>query len=1034
MWENKLSGTISPNVGRLANMRELYLFNNRLTGTIPPSFGNMTSVTIFSLFVNSLTGTIPSSLGMLTDVVYFGLSTNCLTGTVPSSLGRLVVASFFLFSNSLTGTIPSQLGLATASQGLYCEVNLLTGSIPSQLSGMVSMVQLNLSSNMLSGNIAQLFPLGSMDSLNLLDLSQNQLSGTLPSSLFARSQLQFVILFENCFSGSLHPAICNATSLVVLQLDMLSSASHCLQRVPPAMLSFVHGTFASHLLHGSIPSCVWSMPTLGALHVMGNGLTGTLGEIPSDSVMTTLDVANNRLGGSIPLSIQTHGTFQQLALSVNKLTGTLTSSFFQLNNLTSTLELGINRLSGDIPNSFYQTAPVSLDVLQGNLFDCPTFREGRTPSQDVNANHYVCGSDDLDLSLYQWAIGFFVLTVGYGIHSHLQSRHGGEKGREVMRSVEMMASTMRSRSQVNIDVDGTGSTDTAAHGEGRKTFLTIVLGAVEDAVPVAVTSETLQLNGVMYDLRSCVLGICLCFGLTLLVIFPVMKSVPITSASFSTRTIQYTWVTTAAFMHGAGATALVLLCVFLSQLFMALKLCDPKAPIDHASATPTSSRLHFVPRWKEYLLLTKRAAVVLVNVVVIIAVNAGYVAAILDESINVNDLVLVQIAMGLYKVLWRSVAIPWSIGHMRPLSPQALAHHQTYLNLLLFIVGPSVATLLSDSNCLENIFTAEAPLSDFFVQYFVEVNQVALYTFVNGTWEYDGLSDYPYLSSYTFGNSLTPTWLYSHQCGSSILRNYVPVLFFFYSFSGTLSPCVSLIAAFIPSTAIKNDRLKALHEHVLLSSCNALNVILGLEVDVAVLLTFGLAAPLLTIAIALKALSTTVARGAALIRYRTDLKRSASDVLLTMTVEERLRALYGLDGCVWISIVVADVFWAGMVFDMVSDVYGDYIGRIVAMITATCLPPVTYLLVHGSCGYRGYGGFRGLLTGAPRAPLSPVTPPDPRRMSFISETSNWMWRGPSVANFNAEMKVANEENAEVNIDAKRGDQGNNDFGIVEGNL
>ncbi len=120
------------------------------------------------------------------------------------------------------------------------------------------------------------------------------------------------------------------------------------------------------------------------LHLSGNGFSGTLGEIFSTNdshplaklnesqpftTLVDLNLANNRLEGTIPESLQRHGQFLQLDLSCNRLSGTLLGSFAVLNSSHQKVDLSVNRLSGNIPLALMQ-APAGVNILEGNLFEC----------------------------------------------------------------------------------------------------------------------------------------------------------------------------------------------------------------------------------------------------------------------------------------------------------------------------------------------------------------------------------------------------------------------------------------------------------------------------------------------------------------------------------------------------------------------------------------------------------------------------------------------------------------------------------------
>jgi hypothetical protein len=94
--------------------------------------------------------------------------------------------------------------------------------------------------------------------------------------------LQTLVLSSNCISGTLPNRICASPNLTNLILDGIqTNCKHA----------------SSHSSHGSIPSCIFSTPQLQTLHLVGNGLTGTIPDIPSNSTIQNINLARNRLSG-----------------------------------------------------------------------------------------------------------------------------------------------------------------------------------------------------------------------------------------------------------------------------------------------------------------------------------------------------------------------------------------------------------------------------------------------------------------------------------------------------------------------------------------------------------------------------------------------------------------------------------------------------------------------------------------------------------------------------------------------------------------
>ena len=110
-----LFGRIPPELGNLAELRELDLEVNELVGPIPPELGKLTNLEILNLKYNYLSGGIPAELGNLTNLRELHLGNNQLTGSIPADLGnlpnleRLDLVSTGRESNRFTGCVPMAL-------------------------------------------------------------------------------------------------------------------------------------------------------------------------------------------------------------------------------------------------------------------------------------------------------------------------------------------------------------------------------------------------------------------------------------------------------------------------------------------------------------------------------------------------------------------------------------------------------------------------------------------------------------------------------------------------------------------------------------------------------------------------------------------------------------------------------------------------------------------------------------------------------------------------------------------------------------
>ncbi|KAK8706214.1 hypothetical protein V6N13_049789 [Hibiscus sabdariffa] len=92
--DNRLNGTILPEIGLLKQLHVLDLSRNNITGVIPASISNMKNLEILDLSYNDLHGTIPQSFAELTFLSKFSVAYNHLQGVIPTG------GQFYSFSSS----------------------------------------------------------------------------------------------------------------------------------------------------------------------------------------------------------------------------------------------------------------------------------------------------------------------------------------------------------------------------------------------------------------------------------------------------------------------------------------------------------------------------------------------------------------------------------------------------------------------------------------------------------------------------------------------------------------------------------------------------------------------------------------------------------------------------------------------------------------------------------------------------------------------------------------------------------------------
>jgi hypothetical protein len=762
--------------------------------------------------------------------------------------------------------------------------------------------------------------------------------------------------------------------------DVSNSGSNTLcidnLRVQSYRPPLVHGTFSQLGLTGSIPSCLLSSSSMIDLRLSGNHFHGTISSfVTSSTNLLNLTLDHNGLTGSIPDWIQMH-SFQELDLSNNRLDGTLSSDFI-VSAYQTRLGLSVNRLSGDLPPSITQVSSnmSSLNVLAGNAFAC---NNDDLPSQDPSADSYSCGSYELYVSSSTWlgfAGTFLLVVVVIRIILH-QSPVTVKRSGFYQRMVSWSSAISKLLDELTVKKNEVSPTSSVIRRyrliKETVTFLLLI----------------------RYFTQIVVFGgsILFCIALPIYIgLHPISSIV----------TYDYGYVTSIAYLHDVqpvifvGIFLLLLLMItiyavgsfieFINNFRSTYRPGGDKASTSILSPNNQQTKMYV---WRNYLIFL---VMNLLNLVVVVSVNIAYVNTLVNSTrYSRSELLVIQVSVGLFKVVWNGIYVSRSCNWLTTFSSYGVSMRSLYvMSIFNYIIAPVISTVVYSESCFYFVFNSADEVSSSIV-----FNVEGLGSCVEGDVTFSCSRSFP-VGIYSTSSS---SFDYSYACGESLIVAYIPVLISSYLFSGLFQPILQLILAFDNIISrfvylITESNKKKIPSHFNPSvRVKGRDVAVRLMVHSTVLLSFGLAAPLLTIPIVFAIISDSFvcqtlvgkilfendvedevdeqvkheAAGSGdhkimnpiitrdgvtptnesightdveAIKSR-DCSFSIKAELLAMEYLDMTSSWRAIDECFHLMIIFVMLFWALLFFDMIADVYGTTNG----IITMTC-----FAILPASC-------------------------------------------------------------------------------------
>jgi Leucine-rich repeat (LRR) protein len=435
--DNLFLGSLNEGISNLSNLVKLDVSFNRFSGILPDVFESLGKLEHFSARSNMFYGHLPKSLVNSPSIITLDLSSNALSGIININCSAMLhLSSLSLGANQFCGPVPESISSCQRLSNLNLGRNNLSGEVPYAFKDLQALTSISLSNSSLVNissalailqhckNLTSLFLgdnfhdeqmprnmnlhfrnlktlviphcglkgqfpiwLGSSKMLQLLDISWNQMTGTIPSGFHEFKFLFYMDLSHNSFTGEIPVSLTELEGLIK-------------KNVSEERPSLGFPLFKARNMYKQISSF---RPTLDLSY---NKLSGLIW--PSFGNLKELHVLNlkdNHLSGNIPDSLSGMTNLEVLDLSQNELSGEIPLSLEKLSFLAR-FSVASNQLHGEIPRGgqFLTFPSPSFEGNKGLFSDNVTPRQPQPADEEMTI---------IGLQFGFGAVTGFLLTVSF---------------------------------------------------------------------------------------------------------------------------------------------------------------------------------------------------------------------------------------------------------------------------------------------------------------------------------------------------------------------------------------------------------------------------------------------------------------------------------------------------------------------------------------------------------------------------------------------------------------------------------------------